>query len=258
MVDERLVPGTPGWEQFSAHHLARYLFALEHVQGRCVLDAGTGNGYGSRILKEGGAASVVAMDIDPEVIEQARKQWGCDGIEFMVDDCEELGRVAGPFEVICNFENIEHLKHPDRFLAAAARALKPDGVLLVSTPDRAAMPAFVNGRPRNEFHLQEWYRDEFQAMLGRHFARVDMRCQVESFAARSRMEAVELLRDALTWANPITTFLWRKFSRTKQGDRSWKQLSKLANGNVTDCPILPAATAALFGKPHFHVAICRK
>jgi protein-L-isoaspartate O-methyltransferase len=48
---ERLVPGEPEWAEFSAPHLARYLFAAEYARGRRVLDAGTGSGYGARNLR---------------------------------------------------------------------------------------------------------------------------------------------------------------------------------------------------------------
>jgi hypothetical protein len=38
---ERIVPAAPEWDEFSAHHLARYLFAVQPSQGFRVLDAGS-------------------------------------------------------------------------------------------------------------------------------------------------------------------------------------------------------------------------
>ena len=134
---ERLGPGSPTWDAHSAFHVARYLFAADHVRGKRVLDAGTGTGYGARILKAAGAAEVQGIDIDPASIAQAQEKFATEGLQYLVNDCEKLANVQGPFDIICNFENIEHLNQPEAFLANAARLLKDDGLLLCSTPDRA-------------------------------------------------------------------------------------------------------------------------
>lgn len=258
MFDERAVPGEPTWAEMAAPHVARYAFAAEHARVRRVLDAGSGAGYGAAILAEGGAASVVGVDLDPEMVAQARQRFGGAAVEFLVDDCQQLSRAGGPFGVVCNFENIEHLPHPEQFLEAAARVLEPDGLLIVSTPDRAATPPFVDGRPRNPFHLHEWYRDEFAAILAPWFEQVDMRAQVESLSIVRRNEAVAALRRGLMWANPLVSFLWRKLSRGESGRRSWRELEGLAAGGASDYPIVPLALLGVFGRPWCHVALCRK
>jgi len=132
------------WAQF-ADHVARYVFAGSYVQGKRVLDAGTGPGYGAAILKYAGAAEVVAVDIDSESIEYAKCRFGGEGVDYMTDDCEAFENARGPFDVICSFENIEHLPNPEKFMAESARMLKPDGMLIISTPERAKQPP----RPRS-------------------------------------------------------------------------------------------------------------
>jgi predicted nicotinamide N-methyase len=47
-------------------HLSLYHFALPFVQGKTVLDAGSGGGYGAAYLAEHGASSVIAVDVDPD------------------------------------------------------------------------------------------------------------------------------------------------------------------------------------------------
>ena len=238
-------------------HIARYTFAVEHARGRRVLDAGSGAGYGAAILAEGGAARVVGVDLDPEMVAQARQRFVHRAIEFLVDDCQELSRAGGPFDLVCNFENIEHLPRPEQFLEAAARVLERDGVLIVSTPDRAATPPFVEGRPRNPFHVHEWYREEFAAILAPWFEEVEMRAQVESLAVGRRTEAVAALRRGLMWVNLPVSFLWRKFSRGASGRRSWRELEGLAAGGAGDYPIVPLGLVGVFGRSWCHVAICR-
>jgi len=258
MAVERAVPGDATWAELAAPHLARYLFAAAYAQGVRALDAGTGSGYGARLLKQAGATQVTAIDIDPAAIAHAQRHFAAEGLNFLVDDCQGLERTGGPFDLICNFENIEHLPEPERFLAAAARHLAPDGLLIVSSPDRAASPAFIAGRPRNPFHHHEWYRHEFQALLQRHFAAVDLRVQVESTGMAARRAAVAALREGLLWCNPLAMLLWRKLPWATKAQRGWKRLDQLAAAAPADFPVVEAATAELWGRSAFHVALCRQ
>jgi SAM-dependent methyltransferase len=255
---ERATPEGSDWVEHGAPHVARYLFAAEHAQGRRVLDAGCGAGYGSRLLAEAGAAEVVAVDLDAEAVDRARRQYGAGNLKFQVDDCQELATLAGRFDLICNFEAIEHFADPKRFLKRAAQLLAPDGLLMISTPDRAATPPFVNGKPRNPFHLVEWYRDEFVAILSECFAEVELRTQVQSLSLRSRQEAVAALRQGLTWCNPLAAIVWRKWPFGRRRRRPWKQLAGLAAPSIADYPIVPLSTASLYGESWFHFALCRR
>jgi O-antigen biosynthesis protein len=258
LTEERGLPGTPEWAQMAGHHVARYLFAVEFARGRRVLDCGTGFGYGARLLRTCGASTVVAVDLDAATVAQAQAMYGGEGLEFREDSCEEFRAVTGPFDVISSFENIEHLPHPERFLECAGRLLGPDGVLLVSTPDRAVMPPFVEGMPRNIYHVHEWYRDEFAALLASHFDQVEVRVQVEATAVANRMEAVRAMRQGLMWSNPLSVFLWRKFPFARGSRRPWKKLALLAAGGPADYPVVPVEIAGILGAPLAHVAICRK
>lgn len=257
-MDERIVPGELSWTQHHADHVARYLFAAGFCQGRRVLDAGCGVGYGSTLLITAGAAEVCGVDIDDESVSRAKTQFGALGATFLVDDCQALANVSGPFDVICSFENIEHLERPERFLQRAGQLLAADGALLVSTPDRQIMPPFVNGKPRNEFHHHEWYLAEFRQLLEAHFAEVEMRVQVSSHSLRQRQQGLDALREGLLWANPLLTFLWRKWPFGPKSKRGWKKLAGLAAPSAADFPIVPERIAPLYGESWCHFAICRK
>jgi SAM-dependent methyltransferase len=236
--------------------VARYLFAANYARGKRVLDAGCGAGYGSMLLANAGAAQVVGIDIDSASIASAKERYRHACVDFVVDDCEHIAHARGPWDVICSFENIEHLPEPQKFLAAAARQLADDGVLIVSTPDRADTPPFVDGRPRNEFHQHEWFRDEYLALLAPHFDNVELRVQVRSTALESRQAAVRALRQGLMWSNPLSTFLWRKLVRARDGRRAWNALDGLAAPSVADFPITTSELAPILGTTAFHVAIC--
>lgn len=252
------MPGQPTWAELAGRHIARYALASDHVRARRVLEAGFGAGYGAMILAEAGAAAVTAVDIDSRAVRQAQQRFSDPRVQFLLDDCQRLTQAPGPYDVVCCFETIEHLPEPQRFLEAVVRVLAPDGLLVISTPDRASSPPQVDNRPRNPFHLREWYRDEFAALLGGWFQSIEMRCQVESVSLVRRTEAVAALRQALMLANPLSTLLWRKLSVGKGHERSWKKLEALAAGSPSDYPVVPLNLIDVYGRPLCHVALCRR
>ena len=254
---ERATPGGPEWPALAAPHMARYLWAAEWVAGRRVLDAGSGAGYGAALLRGGAAAEVVGVAADAAAVAVARQRFGGHGVSYVIDDCERLEGIAPGWDVVCCFEVIEHLRRPEDFLASASRLLGAGGILLVSTPDRGSTPPFVAGRPRNPFHEHEWHRDEFAALLRRHFADVEIRVQVESYSLRARADAVRALRQGLLFANPLAAFAWRKWPFAPKVDRGWKQLEGFAAGSVADYPVVSAGLADVYGRSLFTVGICR-
>jgi len=73
---------------------------------------------------------VLGVDIDPEGVKVLNAQ----GFHTIVADVEtmDLGR---QFDTIIAGEIIEHLENPGRFLRNMRKHLKPDGVIIVSTPN---------------------------------------------------------------------------------------------------------------------------
>lgn len=118
-----------------AIHLNRYLMARQYVAQKRVLDIACGEGYGSKLLKDWGAASVVGVDVSPEALKVANELFSGDGITFLNHTAEELPFEANSFDVVVSFETIEHLSHPEKFLAEISRVIKFNGTVLVSCPN---------------------------------------------------------------------------------------------------------------------------
>jgi SAM-dependent methyltransferase len=116
-------------------NLAAYHLALPDVAGRVVVDAGTNEGAGAALFASR-AARVVAFDVSPEGIDAARRRYARPNLEFHVHDATRPFPVAdGSADVVFSSEVIEHLHDGRAFLAAAARALRPEGTLFVKTPN---------------------------------------------------------------------------------------------------------------------------
>ena len=105
-----------------ANHIQRYAFAAQYCTGKSVLDAGCGTGYGSVFLVIRGALSVTAIDISAEALAEAKRLYRHDNLRFIQGDVECLSGIVdlgGPFDVVVDLENIEHLTDPKRFLEGA-------------------------------------------------------------------------------------------------------------------------------------------
>jgi SAM-dependent methyltransferase len=178
---ERIVPDETG-PGILAIHLKRYDFALPHCRDRDVLDAACGVGYGSARLAEV-ARRVVGVDRDEAAIAYARRRYPAPNVEYRLADLLALDLPSESFDVVCSFETIEHLPDQDAFLGHVARVLRPDGAFFVSTPQARE----TDRSPANPFHEVELSRADFEALLGRFFADVEVYGQRRLQTARHRL-----------------------------------------------------------------------
>ena len=83
-------------------------------------------------------------------------------------DLQKLPVADGALEVVTNLQVIEHLWDQEEFLAECARALRPAGTLLITTPNRIT---FSPGRdtPLNPFHTRELSAAELAELLEKDF-----------------------------------------------------------------------------------------
>jgi SAM-dependent methyltransferase len=148
----------------------RYAMAQSLVDGCRVLDYGSGEGYGTATLASR-AASVTGVDIDPEAIAHAQAKYEAIlNISFEAITDHRLPYPDGSFDVITCFEVIEHVPDPALVIAEIARLLSKDGLLLISTPNKAEYSDKNNYK--NEYHLKEFYIEEFRDFLLKHFISV--------------------------------------------------------------------------------------
>lgn len=158
-------------------HLCRYKYAKQFVQGKRVLDAACGSGYGSKMLAES-AESVIGMDISEEAIQYAQNNYAAPNVDFIVGSVEKLPFEDNFFDIIISFETIEHVNEQiqNSFLREIKRVLKDDGILIMSTPDKKLFTDERSGKP-SEFHVKEFYKEEFLEFLYKEFKNVEFKRQ---------------------------------------------------------------------------------
>jgi SAM-dependent methyltransferase len=204
--EERIVPGTPHWERHYAEHEQRYAFAASFMPpGARVLDAGCGVGYGAALLADGGAQHVVAVDLSEAAVAIARKHFDRPTLSWIVEDCQVLStaRTHGPFDLIVNLENLEHLPDAAAFLRGACGLLTPAGILVTSVPNRIGCNRIRGLGPHdpspNPYHVREYTLAEFETLLRPHFGAVSLHAQ--TYDPIEQMEYEAML--ALTWRDPL-------------------------------------------------------
>lgn len=153
-----------------SEHFARYAAVSALCRGKRVLDFSCGEGYGSHLMHEWGAASVVGVDVDKAAIEKASRLFGRDGVDFVCSSAEDILSVlrGQQFDLIISLETIEHVPDPKEMLGAIRALRAPEGVICISCPNDMAHE-WVD----NPYHLEKYSFDDFVALAEGVLGRAD-------------------------------------------------------------------------------------
>jgi 2-polyprenyl-6-hydroxyphenyl methylase/3-demethylubiquinone-9 3-methyltransferase len=106
------------------------------LAGKRAADVGCGAGLLAEPLARLGA-EVTGVDAAPETIAAARRHAEGQGlaIDYRVGGVEAL---SGPYDFVTSLEVIEHVTDTRAFVGGLADALAPEGLLILSTPNRTS------------------------------------------------------------------------------------------------------------------------
>lgn len=168
-------------------HVVRYWWASDQASKLSVLDCATGKGYGAFIIAQN-ADKVLGIDLNPHSINIAKNSFQSQhNLSYKLQDVFKLEELEEKFDLITAFEVIEHLppQLTDKFISSLAKALNPNGKLLLSTPNHdVVMKSYVH---LPCFHINNFKSIELEAMLKKHFTKVEMLGQ---FRKRNGLEKI--------------------------------------------------------------------
>jgi SAM-dependent methyltransferase len=161
----------PGWgkdfDYDEARHLTAYIYAAELAAGKSVLDAGSGEGFGTQTLCAR-AEKVTGVDYNEQAVAFSRSKWTHPNLEFKHVDLTAPGSFDSVFDVVLNFQVVEHIEDPLPFLKGLAARVAPGGQLMLTTPNR------LMSFSENPYHVREYTGAELTELLKPLFSSVEM------------------------------------------------------------------------------------
>lgn len=166
--------------EVAVEHLHRYALALSFIQGMKVLDIASGEGYGSSLMA-GAASEVTGVDISAGTIEDAKKKYNQSNLNFLVGSADKIPAAAHSFDVVVSFETLEHHDKHEEMFTEIKRVLKPEGILIMSSPDKLY---YTDKRKFfNKHHVKELYEREFKDIVMKNFSNSQFYFQRSTFAS---------------------------------------------------------------------------
>jgi SAM-dependent methyltransferase len=151
-----------------AEHLHRYALASALAPGKKVLDIACGEGYGAHLLAMQ-AAMVTGIDIEPTAIAAATSKYRRANLQYQQGSILNIPATDNSYDLVVSFETLEHVADHEKVISELRRVLKPNGVLIISTPER---DNYRRVDPANPFHVKEITADQFVDLLAPHFPSV--------------------------------------------------------------------------------------
>lgn len=154
-----------------ALHGEFYRWASARVDGKIVLDAGSGDGAGTAMLSSQ-AKRVIGIDLDKGTLGRSSASYPLPNLEFSVMDCHAMSFEPASFDVVVTNALIEYLPDLEAFLAESFRVLRPGGLFLCGTKNLEHSLKTAGGEPLYKNHMQELTAADLRSELGRFYGRV--------------------------------------------------------------------------------------
>ena len=161
ITGERTVPGIWHENYWFRRHEVVYLRLVGLIDGKDVLEAGCGEGYGAHLLAAN-AKSLHALDYDDYATGHVRAAYP--HVPVVRANLVQLPYADSSFDVVVSLQTIEHLWDQEAFVAECLRVVRTGGTIVISTPNTLTFP------PGNIYHPKELTPDGLRALVAPHAA----------------------------------------------------------------------------------------
>ena len=231
-------------------YVALYIFVSRFCREKRVLDAACGLGYGTSLLGRN-ARFVTGIDLDRSTLDYAGSRYAESHVAFVQNDALNPCFAPGSFDVIASIETFEHIppRNAGIFLKNLHEMLKPGGICIFSTPNRA-----VHHRiSRNPGHVNEMDVRPFFSLLREVFDSVEAFYQRKDVLDTMRWFYRLIRTDRLKIRKIIPKGLRRRLRRSVAPEMHHDMQTMLGQLRVQKAESLDDVARAVF-----QVAVCRK
>jgi 2-polyprenyl-3-methyl-5-hydroxy-6-metoxy-1,4-benzoquinol methylase len=149
------------------------LSAAEPDQPRRMLDYGCGAGpFSHHVGRRRPSWTVEGWEGDPSAVTVAQECFARDNVSFQRHDYDAYGDLEeGAYDIVTFLEVIEHVDNPGEILRSFHRALRPGGLLIVSTPNFLGREAlyYELWRMARELTRRRTRADSVRALTNREY-----------------------------------------------------------------------------------------
>jgi len=153
--------------------LARYKFCAKMLTGkRHVLEAGCGDSFGTNVVLQE-VDAVHGIDFDPVFVDWCRDQATREGLNATYEVVDlTVDRPTGEFDAAYSLDVIEHIEQQREaeFMTNLCAAMKPNGVVIIGTPNETAAPYASEWSQRGHINLKR--HDELRALMEQYFENI--------------------------------------------------------------------------------------
>lgn len=119
----------------------------EELKGKKFLDLGCGTGWFSKEAVDRGAR-VTSLDVGPNLLGKTKER--CKGkSKLVIGDALSLPFANDFFDIVLSSEVIEHTENPLKAISESIRVLRPEGILVLTTPNKFWYPAIFLANKMN-------------------------------------------------------------------------------------------------------------
>jgi SAM-dependent methyltransferase len=245
-------PEYPGFQDNYSYlcYIALYIFVSRFCRDSRVLDAACGLGYGSSLLGRE-ARFVMGIDLDGDTLDYAGGRYAENHVIFVRNDALKPCFAPNSFDVIASIETFEHIppEESGTFLENLRDMLKPEGVCILSTPNRS-----VHYRiSQNPGHVNEMEVRPFFRLLGEVFESVEAFYQRKDVLDTMRRFYRLIRTDRLKIRRIIPKGLRRRLRRSVAPEMHRDMGTLLEQLRVQKAESLDEVERAVF-----QIAVCRK
>jgi SAM-dependent methyltransferase len=176
---ERIIPEEHAKSKLQYLLYLRHLFAYEFAkkiipENSKVLEIGCGEGYGAAYLANNRPTlNIVAIDVDKGSISHAEDKYSQENCIYRHYDGHKIPYQESTFDAAICFQVIEHIDDDQKFVSEIYRILKPNGILIMTTPNKIYRLK-PGQKPWNLYHIREYYPVELFQLCKSSFVHVEV------------------------------------------------------------------------------------